>query len=112
MEQCVRTHCSILMHVKRTIPYLFIQPPSVSKHVEDIKRLKIKILIYKGAFCWFILYNNGKNLQEMSRRCKHKLKLHEHKFGFTRRSSYFVSLRKDHCYTAHLDSQETDSDIV
>jgi len=28
-----------------------------SKHVEDIKKLKVKLYFRKGAFCWFILYN-------------------------------------------------------
>jgi hypothetical protein len=29
-----------------------------SKHAEDIKRLKIKILVYNTCFCSFILYEN------------------------------------------------------
>jgi hypothetical protein len=31
--------------------------PSSSKHVEGNKNLKIKILIQKDEFYWFILYN-------------------------------------------------------
>jgi hypothetical protein len=31
--------------------------PLGSKHVEDIKKLKIKILFRKRAFCWLIMYN-------------------------------------------------------
>jgi len=30
--------------------------PSVSKHLQYIKKLKIKILILKGAILWFILH--------------------------------------------------------
>jgi len=38
------------MHVEHTIPYLYIQPlpeyePLGPKHVEDIKKLKIKLLL-------------------------------------------------------------------
>jgi hypothetical protein len=33
------------------------EEPSVSKHVEDTKKLKIKVLIREGAFYWFMLYN-------------------------------------------------------
>jgi len=58
------------------------------------------------------LYNNGKNLQEKSRTCQHKLELREYKFVCTRRSPYLVSLRKNHCYKAHPDSQETECDMV
>jgi len=40
----------VLMHVEHTIPYLYIQPlpeyePLGPKHVEDIKKLKIKLLL-------------------------------------------------------------------
>jgi hypothetical protein len=46
----------ILMHVKCTCIYnhLTEDEPSVSKHVEDIKKLKIKILIYKR--CILLVY--------------------------------------------------------
>ena len=40
---------ALLMHVKRIIPKLYIpiDEPSGSKHVEDIKKLEVKILIWK-----------------------------------------------------------------
>jgi len=45
------TSLLVPMHVKHTIPYVYnsllADEPSVSKYVEDIKKLEIKILIYK-----------------------------------------------------------------
>jgi len=47
------------MHVQRTIPYCIYtrlpeDEPSCSKHVEDTKKLKIKILIYE--MCISLVY--------------------------------------------------------
>jgi hypothetical protein len=45
------------MYVQRTIYSRLPEDEAlISKHVEDIKQLKIKILIRKCAFRWFKLY--------------------------------------------------------